>query len=164
MNTKSSGLPEGVEDHGGLQKKIWAAQRIAWVVFSLVLIGCLLGAFGRDGYFARSMASSRAGVIDFPALTRWNAPDKLEVTFAPSNEDRVFLVDGRFFDVFSVEGIDPPQKATLVKDGLSGYVFPSDPAKPTRVTFRLQTQTPGLRTLAFGVDGHVAEHSLFVFP
>jgi len=157
-------LPEGVADHGALQRKIWAAQRVAWVVFALILVGCLLGAFGRDGYLARSTSSSEAGVVDFPLLTRWNAPDKLMVTFAPSADDRIFYVDERFFDTFSVEGLDPPQKATLVKEGLTGYVFSSDPVKPTRVTFRLQTQTPGLQTQTFGIEGQIADHSIFVFP
>lgn len=157
-------LPEGVEDHRALQRKIWAAQRVAWVLFALILIGCLLGAFGSGGPLSRATSSSIAGVVEYPAATRWNAPDDLHVTFPPSTTDRVFFVDGRFFDAFSVEGIDPPQKATMVREGLTGYVFPTDRDKPTRVTFRLQTQMPGLRAISFGVDGDVAEHSIFVFP
>ncbi|KWV57705.1 hypothetical protein AS026_30850 [Rhizobium altiplani] len=164
MPSGKTDLPEGVEDCGAFQRKFWVAQRVASVLFALILIGCLFGALGRGGYLSRTLVTSELGVLDFPALTRWNAPDDLVVTFSPSAEDRVFFVDGRFFEAFSVEGTDPPKKATLVKDGLTGYVFSSDPSKPTRVTFRLQTQMPGLRTAAFGIDGEVAERTTFVFP
>jgi len=164
MASAKAEFPEGVADHGAFQRKFWAAQRIAWIVFGLILVGCLFGAFGRGGYLSRSVTDTENGLVDFPAITRWNAPDDLEVTFAPSQSDRVFFVDARFFDTFSVEGVDPPQKATMVRDGLTGYVFASDPIKPTRITFRLQTQMPGLRTASFGAEGSVAEHKIFVFP
>ena len=164
MASAHGNLPEGVEDHAAFQQKFWAAQRVAWIIFAMILAGCLFGAFGRGGYLSRTLLTSEAGAVDYPAITRWNAPDGLEVTFAPSAEDRLFFVDGRFFDTFSVEGIDPPQRATVAKGGLTGFVFPSDPEKPTRVTFRLQTRTPGLHTASFGVEGEVADHSFFVFP
>ena len=128
------------------------------------MIACLLGAFGRGGYLSRAVSTSPRGVVDAPRITRWNAPDDLRITFAPSTEDCLFYVDGRFFETFSIEGVDPPQKATIVRDGLTGYVFPSDPSKPTMIVFRLQVQSPGLRNMTTGINGQVAEHSLFVFP
>ena len=157
-------LPEGVEDYGPLQRKFWAAQRVAWIAFSLILIACLLGAFGRGGYLSRSIATSANGSTDFPVITRWNAPDDLVVSFAPSPADRTFFVDDRFYEVFSVETVDPPQKAVVVRDGMTGYVFPGDTARATRATFRLKTQSPSLRTMTFGVDGETGEHSIFIFP
>ena len=157
-------LPEGVADYGPLQRKFWAAQRLAWIAFGLILIACLLGAFGRGGYLSRSNETSSAGSVDFPVITRWNAPDDLVVSFAPSPADRTFFVDDKFYEVFSVENVDPPQKAIVVRNGMTGYVFPSDPARATRATFRLKTQSPGLRTTTFGVDGETGEHSIFIFP
>lgn len=163
-STSKPELPEGVEDYGPLQRKFWAAQRVAWIVFALILLACLAGGFGRGGYLSRATDASTAGVIDYPAITRWNAPDDLVVSFAPSPDDRILLVDSRFFDVFSVENVDPPQKAVVVRDGMTGYVFPADPANAMRATFRLKTQAPGLRSTRFGVDGDVREHSIFIFP
>ncbi|MDM9646423.1 hypothetical protein [Rhizobium sp. S163] len=164
MASARTRLPEGVEDHGAFQRRFWTAQRVAWIVFTLILAGCLFGAFGGGGYLSRTVVIAETGAVDYPVITRWNAPDTLGVTFAPSTEDRVFFVDGRFFNIFSVEGIDPPQKAILAKDGLAGYVFASDPTNPTHITFRLQTQAPGLHSASFGVDGEVAEPKLFIFP
>lgn len=164
MPAKPIRLPEGIDDHRPLQKKIWAAQRVAWALFALMLIACLFGAFGRGGYLSRAITQSAAGAIDFPLLTRWNAPENLEVTLEPSSNDRVFFVDGRFFESFSVEGIDPPQKATTIRNGLTGYVFASDAEHPVRIVFRLQTQSPGLRRMSLGIDGDVSEHISFVFP
>lgn len=82
MPAKPIRLPEGIDDHRPLQKKIWAAQRVAWVLFALMLIACLFGAFGRGGYLSRAITQSAAGAIDFPLLTRWNAPENLEVTLS----------------------------------------------------------------------------------
>jgi len=164
MASKQIHLPEGIEDHGPLQRRFWAAQRVALIVFAALLIACLLGAFGRGGYLSRQETTSPLGAVDAPRITRWNASDKLRIAFAPSPEDRVVYVDGRFFQTFSIEGIDPPQKATVVRNGLTGYVFSSDPAKPTIVVFRLRAQLAGLRASTFGIDGQVTEHSLFVFP
>lgn len=36
-----------------------------------------------------------------------------------------------FLQGFSVQGIDPPQKATFARDGRIGYVFPADPPEPS---------------------------------
>ncbi|MBW9117375.1 hypothetical protein JNB88_27525 [Rhizobium cauense] len=164
MSVKQSPLPEGVEDHGPFQRRMWFAQRIAWAIFAVILVACLLGAFGRGGFLSRASIQSRGGQIDYPFITRWNAPDDLKLTFASSSGDHIFFVDSRFFDALSVERIEPPQKVTLVRDGLTGYVFPGGQSKPTRVTLRLQTQKPGLQRMTFGFEGEVVERSILVLP
>lgn len=103
--------PPEVEDHGAFQRRFWAAQRIAWVVFSLILIACLLGLLGRGGMFATSTIASSGGSIDIPTISRWNAPDEMRVALAPDDKDQILFVDGRFLEAFSIEGVDPPQRA-----------------------------------------------------
>jgi len=157
-------LPEGLEDHSVFQRRFWAVQRMGWIVFALILLGCLFGAFGRGGPLSRAHVESSDGVVDLPVIARWNAPEEIVVTFRPSPFDSVFLVDGRFFELFSVETVDPPQKTTFARDGLTRYVFPNDSTRPTKVIFRLQTQKVGARRVTLGLEHQAAEHVIFVLP
>ena len=125
--SKAVPLPDGVEDHGRLQRRFWIVQRCAWVVFAVVLIACLLGLLGRGGLFSRSVVQMAQGSLDLPVISRWNAPDELTVTFYATDQDRAVIVDPRFLEAFSVEGIDPPQKTTFARDGHIGHVFAADP-------------------------------------
>jgi hypothetical protein len=81
-----------------------------------------------------------------------------------TDRDQTVFVDPRFLESFSIEGVDPPQKATARADGLIGYVFGSDPSGPAKIVFRLQTQEPGPRSFLLGIDRGVAEHSTFILP
>ncbi|WP_261326876.1 DUF421 domain-containing protein [Rhizobium leguminosarum] len=128
---KLPALPESVLDHSEFQQKFWAVQRISWMVFTLLLVTCLLGLLERGGPFSRQSLILPEGSGDFPVISRWNAPEDMTVTFAPSSEDRVFTINAAFLQGFSVQGIDPPQKATFARDGRIGYVFPADPPEPS---------------------------------
>ncbi|MEI1250703.1 protein-L-isoaspartate(D-aspartate) O-methyltransferase [Rhizobium aouanii] len=161
---KLPALPEGVLDHSEFQQRFWAVQRMSWIVFTLLLVVCLLGLLGRGGPFSRQKLLLPEGSVDFPVISRWNAPEDMTVTFAPSSEDRVFTIDASFLQSFSVQGIDPPQKATFAHDGRIGYVFPADPAGPTQIVFRLQTQLPGPRRALIGIGGETRTQSTFIFP
>ncbi len=157
-------LPEGVEDHRAFQMTFWAVQRAAWVVFSLILLACLLGLLGRGGMFSTTRVVSSGGTIEMPAVSRWNAPDEMRVLLPASDRDQTVFVDPRFLEAFSIDGVDPPQIGTIRKDGRIGYVFRSDPSAPAKIVFRLQTQQPGLRSFLLGIEDDVAERSTFILP
>ncbi|NEI32888.1 protein-L-isoaspartate(D-aspartate) O-methyltransferase [Rhizobium leguminosarum] len=161
---KLPALPEGVLDHSEFQQKFWAVQRMSWMVFTLLLVTCLLGLLGRGGPFSRQTLILPEGSVDFPVISRWNAPEDMTVTFAPSSEDRVFTINAAFLQGFSVQGIDPPQKATFARDGRIGYVFPADLTEPTQIVFRLQTQLAGPRRATIGMGGETRSQSTFIFP
>nr|WP_210162203.1 hypothetical protein [Rhizobium leguminosarum] len=157
-------LPEGVQDHGPFQRRFWAAQRIAWLVFALILLACLLGLLGRGGPFSRHRIALPAGTLELPAISRWNAPDEMRVTLAPSPGDQTLFVDARFLEVFSIEGVDPPQKATVQRNGRIGYVFAADPSAPAKIVFRLHTEQVGLRSYFAGIGNDVSERTSLILP
>ncbi len=163
-SSKPLSLPEGVEDNGSFQRRLWFAQRCAWVIFALILLACLFGLLGRGGMFSRSIVHFTQGSIDLPAISRWNAPDDLKITLNAAAQDQIILVDPQFLESFSVEGIDPPQQATIARGGRIGYVFSADQAGPTSIVFRLQTQQPGWRSYAIGIGDEVSRQSTFIFP
>ncbi|MDM9627732.1 hypothetical protein QTL95_17695 [Rhizobium sp. S152] len=157
-------LPEGVEDHGSFQRRFWIAQRVAWIAFALILGACLLGLLGRGGVFSSKTVGFSGGSIELPAISRWNAPDEMRVSLSASDEDRAVFVDARFFEVFSIDGVDPPQKATTRKGGRIGYIFGADPTASVTVVFRLQTQQPGRQRFFIGIDDDVIEQSTLILP
>ena len=157
-------LPEGMIDSTVFQQRFWAVQRISWIVFTLLLAACLLGLLGRGGLFSRQTLVLPDGSVDLPAISRWNAPEHMVVNFAPSSEDRVFTIDRAFLQTFSVQGVDPPQKTTFARDGRIGYVFPADPAGPTQIVFRLQTELAGPRQATIGIGAETRTQSTFIFP
>ena len=114
--------------------------------------------------FSRSVVHLTQGTIELPAISRWNAPDNLKVTLIAAAQNQIIFVDPQFLESFSVERIDPPQKATVARDGRIGYVFSADPTGPTSIVFRLQTQQPGLQSYAVGIGDDVSERSTFIFP
>ena len=161
--TKSS-LPEGIDDHSLFQQRAWRAQRWAWVGFAVILVAALLGALGRSGPLSQQELTLAAGRLELPSITRWNAPDELRVFFSPSSSDRRLVLDPAFLTIFSIEGVDPPQKAAVHENGRVDYVFPGDPSATSQVIFRLQTQNPGLHSFRIGIDQDVVERSVFVLP
>lgn len=161
---KLHALPEGVFDHAAFQRKFWVVQRASWIGFALVLLACLLGLLGRGGPFSRQELFLPDGSVSFPVISRWNAPEDMVVTFAPSSADRIFTIDAEFLRTFAVKGVDPPQKATFVRDGRIGYIFPADPAAPTLVVFRLQTQLIGPHHATVGIGNETRTQPTFILP
>ncbi|WP_416066353.1 hypothetical protein ACK9YZ_09230 [Rhizobium sp. ZK1] len=164
MPNTSRSLPEGIEDHTRFQERIWHAQRWAWVGFAAILISALFGALGRGGPLSQQETKLAGGSLELPIITRWNAPDELRVFFLPSSSDRRFVVDPDFLTIFSIESIEPPQKATDYENGRIGYVFPADAIAASQVILRLQTQKPGLRSFRIGIGQDVVERSVIVLP
>lgn len=163
--SKVQDLPEGMEDHRARQRYMWLAQRVAWLFFALLLTGCLLGLFGRGGLFSRTEVALEGGMLDLPAISRWNAPDELRVTLAPSPEgEMVLFMDQRFFETFSIEEITPPQKAVTAEGARTGYIFATDAATPVRIVLRLRTQAFGARPYRIGIGEEALSHSTFIFP
>lgn len=163
-STRENPHPEGVEDYGTFQRRVWLIQRCAWIAFVLVLVACLSGFLGRGGPFSRESITFSQGNIEIPIISRWNAPDEIRVTFYPSAEERHLVLDSRFFDPFSVEGIDPPQQSTRFQNGRVDYVFPPDPLRASVAVFRLRTEQPWLHTFEIGLGNESRQHSIFVFP
>lgn len=114
--------------------------------------------------FSRSLVHFTQGSIDLPAISRWNAPDDLKVTLIAAAQDQIIFFDLQFLESFSIEGTDPPQKATVARGGRIGYVFSADPTGSTSVVFSLQTQQPGWRSYVIGIEDEVSRQSTFIFP
>ncbi|MDP9813493.1 protein-L-isoaspartate(D-aspartate) O-methyltransferase [Rhizobium tibeticum] len=157
-------LPDGVEDHSLFQRRVWAVQRLAWILFAILLVACLLGLLGRGGLFSSQTVTLAGASLEIPSISRWNAPDEIRVTFASSADARTLLVNKQFFEAFSVETIDPPPMTTIASHGRVGYAFPPDMDAETVVVLRLQTQFPWLHEFEIGTGSDIVKRSVFIFP
>ena len=157
-------LPEGVEDHGDFQRIAWAVQRVSWIIFALILIAALLGLFGGDGYLSRSEVRFKQGTVNYPLISRWNASDELQVNFNPSSNDGELVLDSNFLRAFSIENIDPPQKAVASDNGSAVYVFSADPKASKQVIIHLKSEMPWMNAMTIGIGSEPHQISTFVFP
>lgn len=157
-------LPEGVEDHGVFQRRAWAVQRVSWVIFALILVAALLGAFGGDGYLSRAEVHFKDGSIQYPRLSRWNASDELLVTFNQSTNDCTLILDGDFLKTFSIENVDPPQKGVASANGAAVYIFPADATANKQVILHLKSEKPWMNTTTIGIGSERHQITTFIFP
>jgi protein-L-isoaspartate(D-aspartate) O-methyltransferase len=103
-------------------------------------------------------------MLDLPAISRWEAPENLKITFHASEHDQIVSIDRRFLESFSVEQVTPPQRTVYAREGRINYVFAADPTRQTSVVFRLRTERPGLRSYGVGIGQELSQQSIFVFP
>jgi hypothetical protein len=99
-----------------------------------------LGLLDRGGPFPPHRVALSAGTLGLRAISRWNAPDEMRVTFGASQEDQTLFVDGHYLEASSIEGDDPPQRATVQENGQIGYFVAADPPPPAKIAFRLNTE------------------------
>lgn len=83
--------PAGVADTvTGFQRRMWRAQRIAWVVMATVIVAAAMGAFG-DGPLSATERRSASGAttIAYHRVVRAQAPFDLELRAAGTTGDRI---------------------------------------------------------------------------
>ncbi len=108
--TRTSVLPEGVLDRSPFQRRFCAVQRIAWIVFAMLLVACLLGLLGRGGAFSRNRLTFADRSVDYPAVSRWNAPENVVLRFAPRPKTGSSRPMRTFFKLSRLRGSIRPRR------------------------------------------------------
>ncbi|WP_454849975.1 hypothetical protein [Rhizobium binxianense] len=156
--------PEGMGEHRAFQRRMWRLQRLSWIAFGLVLAAALAGLTGKGGHFSRGTLTTPAGTVEYPAVARLEAPDELAVSFEPSTTQRILSLNAAFFELFSVESIDPPAERTETGGELTRYIYPANAGETLRVRFRLQTRETGLYRPALGVGDSLSRPLVIALP
>jgi protein-L-isoaspartate(D-aspartate) O-methyltransferase len=101
------------------QQRLWAAQRIAWVVFTALLIFAGLGAFGSTGPLSDKTAASGPFRIKYERVMRASAASLVEWEVATPDSGKVQIdVDSTFREALSIESLDPePDREELREYG-----------------------------------------------
>jgi hypothetical protein len=149
-----------LEEHRGFQKRLWIAQRIAWVCFALLLLAALAGLTGSGGPLSTATEQVAGGEITYPRFTRWADTDSLQATFGPGEGERSLLLSPSFTEGFQIDGILPqPIRAEALPEG-QRLIF--DAAQGAQVTLHLTTQRPGLISFEAALDGGPATEFLSI--
>jgi hypothetical protein len=150
------------------QRKWWRFEHAVWILFTLLLVLTMAGAFGR-GPIAKAERQAKDNSIDvkYDRIQRTGTPSIVTVNFGPSaiRDGKIDLfVSGSMVKELGAQRVVPsPERAVLGSDGLT-YTFPTSDL-PSSVEFALEPTGPGLRHLTIRVAGRDAVNTdIFVMP
>ncbi|HEV7321791.1 MAG TPA: hypothetical protein VGO04_24565 [Ensifer sp.] len=160
-------MPEGLQldENRRFQERFWQAERWAWGFFALIVMAGLLGLTGAGGPFARSQASAGASQIDYPRVARWQAADRITISFAPhAATERKLLLSRRFRELISLQDAQPHPvrwESTAAGEELTFLVRPNEAAS---ATLRIKPEAAGMIESIVSVDGIAANTVILVLP
>ena len=135
-----------------LQEKIWTAERIAHVVFGLLVLAGLVGLAGSGGPLARATLEGATGSVEYVRIARFDTAADLTIRFAAARPDHRVRIAGPFPDRVQIESVQPqPVREVAGPDGIT-FEFAAEAAQPASATLRLRPTTPGLSRLTIAID------------
>ena len=127
------------------QRRWWKFEKATWIVFSLLLLLTLLGAFGR-GPLSHARAHSPALDVRYERVERTGTPAMLEVDFAPeivqTGKLHLFISQSMVKELGAQRVIPAPETSALGNGGVT-YTFPAT-IPPATVMIELQPSGPGV--------------------
>ncbi|ODN70105.1 hypothetical protein [Methylobrevis pamukkalensis] len=142
-----------LQDDPAFQKRFWIAERTAWVLFVLIILGALAGLTGAGGPLSRGEMSAGEGRVEYPRVARWQTSDTLAIRFAGGGEVRRLLLSGGFDEDFTIEQILPqPERQRMTAEGLV-LEFAAADGEATRAVLDIRPRHPGLSSFALRLDG-----------
>lgn len=101
------------------QRRFWKAERVAWIVFLILMLLALAGFSGSGGWFAQRSIATPAGDLRYPAVGRWQTGDSFSLELADTRETLVEL-DRAFLDLYEIRQLTPePDAATATTFGVA---------------------------------------------
>jgi hypothetical protein len=135
-----------------LQERIWTAERVAHVVFGLIVLAGLLGLAGSGGPLARATQAGEAGSVEYLRIARFDTAANVTIRFAAPRADHRVRIAGPFPDRAEIESVQPqPVREVAGPDGIT-FEFAAEAGEPASVTLRLRPTTPGVARLTIAID------------
>jgi hypothetical protein len=152
------------------QKRQWKVQRVAWVVWLVVLAAAVAGLFG-SGPLSNGTAGEEGGPLwaEYHRFERYQGPSDLKVFFGPGaasgGEGRVWLARD-YLESIELEAVTPTPLRVEAGADRHTYVFPvSDPQQGTSVVFRFRPEALGRHEARIGLPGgQELKFGRFVYP
>lgn len=150
------------------QRRWWQFERIVWVMFLLILIADVLGAFGR-GWLAKAKRATPDGAmtLDYERIARASTPSVMTLKFGKSaiHDGRIQVyVSDSVVKPLGAQRISPQPSVSTIGDGGTTYTFPATQA-PAVVQIALEPSFPGDHQFEVKVAGEPAiDASIFVVP
>jgi hypothetical protein len=153
-----------IDEDERFDRRSGRVQRVAWVVFALVLAAALLGAFG-NGWLSTQRARSADGAleVEYERFVRFQSPTEIELRVAAAPDGPVRLwIDRAWLERLQPDLVVPePESRELGRDGLVMVFRPLRPGEPIVVTLRLQVERLGTAEASIGLlaEGQTAPAS-----
>ena len=151
------------------QRKWWRFSNIIWSFFLLILIGDLLGLFGR-GVLAKAKAApaNQSFVLEYERIGRAGTPSIMTIHFTPEavHDGKLqFFLSESVIKKLGAQRISPqPASSTLTSNGIN-YTFLSDGTGPAIVEISLSPTFPGPQNFNLHrADGSAVTGKIFVMP
>ena len=144
------------------QKKWWRFEHATWIIFGLLLLADVFGAFGR-GYLSKAelRTSDQTLFVKYERVERASTPSIMTVEVEPAavQDGKVQLfVSQSLIKQLGNQRISPqPASSVLNANGIT-YTFPVSSA-PAIVEFAMQPSFPGIHEFALQVPGFSAVHA-----
>lgn len=150
------------------QRKWWRFENGAWLVFSIIILLDLAGAFGRGPLAKAELhATDGSAQVRYERIERTNSPSILTVQFAPSaihdGKIELYVSDSLVKALGTQRVIPAPQSSQVGNSGIT-YTFPAS-ATPASIDMALQPSGPGVFDFKVGVVGsQPMQAKVFVVP
>ncbi len=150
------------------QRRWWTFENGVWILFALIVLLDLAGAFGR-GPLAKAHAQAPDGSISvqYERIERFSTPSRLLVTFGPSaiHDGKAQLwASESLLKTLGNQRVSPQPTLSQVGDG--GVLYTFDASKlPASAEFALQPLSAGSHFLDLRVPGaQELKLKIFVMP
>ena len=139
-----------LDDDPRHQRRFWIAERVAWVIFCLVIAVAAAGLLGSGGPLSRGRVEGASMVLDHPAVGRRDAADEmtLEIHGASNRATLPVELDAAFLRLFRIEEVRPtPFEEWTAGDRvhLTFRLGEGDGAAPAFVYFHVRPVTTSIR-------------------
>jgi len=147
------------------QRRDWMAQRVAWVVFFLVLLAALLGLFG-SGPLSTGSRRSAGAQIDYERFARNGRPMTLTITLDSTPGDSVIIdMSDDYLAAAPLERTEPEARAQAAGEGARRFEFPLAGEDGGKVVFHFDPRSVGLAKGWIAVNGgEPVSFSTFFYP
>jgi hypothetical protein len=125
------------------QNWFWTVQRALWLVLALFVAAGLAGLTGSGGPLARGVAAAGAVRIDYPAITRWQTADTMQITLPAAASAAEVELPASLLDRFTITTVDPlPASVTATARG-HRYAFALERSgTPVTIHFGIRASAP----------------------
>lgn len=101
------------------QRRLWRAQRIAWVCYLLICVAALLGLTGSGGLWQSQRIAFAGAEAQVPRVSRWEGSDRFMLRFDNAADRHSLWLGHEFLDRFALDGIQPePASSRMASGGL----------------------------------------------
>ena len=150
------------------QRKWWKFEKAVWVLFLLIVLLDLAGAFGRGPLSkAEKVTPDHSMDVHYERIERTGTPSVLRVEFsqnAISNHQIQLWASEELVTKLGNKLIAPQPAASVVGNGGILYTFPVT-AQPAATVFSLEPSAPGLYALTLRVsDASELHFKILVMP